>query len=106
MRVSVCVCVFDLLLVEVQQDEHLQCGDVQRPAVQQQLGVSQPRPLQAARPRVAQTVQRLTCTQHKHHTIHTEGQPQHMACRKQSAFPNHSFWSTYQFLSIMWKQMS
>ena len=55
-----------LVAVELQQDEHLQRGDVQRPASELQLSVTEPRPLQAARLRVTQTVHGLTWWRHAH----------------------------------------
>lgn len=52
-----------LLAVELQQHEHLQRRDVQRPVAELQLGVPEPRPLQPPRLGVAQTVYGLTCRQ-------------------------------------------
>ena len=46
--VRVCVCVY-LLLVKVQQYEHLQRGDEQRPAAEGQLSVTEPCPLEPPR---------------------------------------------------------
>lgn len=48
------------MLVELQQDEHLQRGHVEGAAPVEQLGVAQPGPLEPAGFGVAQTVQELT----------------------------------------------
>lgn len=50
-----------LVGVELQQDVHLQCGDMQRPAAKLQLSMTEPCPLQPPRLRVAQPIYGLTC---------------------------------------------